>query len=66
MTEIECPDCGELIPAPNVGAPLLETGVPFIRCHGCRKLLVVTLREPSDAEVEDWQGWEANYLGEVG
>lgn len=64
--ELECPACGQPLDAMNIGYALVDTKVPFARCHACHTLVRIDLREPNDDETEEWRNWEAGFLGEVG
>jgi hypothetical protein len=50
---MECPICGENIPVRNVGVCIDESGEPFVRCHGCRRLLRVELVDASHEDDND-------------
>lgn len=43
MNGIECPFCGEMLVAENVGAAMLETKSKVVRCHKCGTELEVAL-----------------------
>lgn len=40
---LDCPFCGEEIDVKNIGATLLDTGIPKIKCHGCQSEIDIEL-----------------------
>jgi hypothetical protein len=50
---MRCPFCLTLIDVANVGAVLVETGEPLVRCHACTKILRVDFVEGEEFAEKD-------------